>query len=223
MSGYIKLYRGWRDTDGITPSKVFSDAEAWLWLLENATWKETTRWNAKGEEIRLWPGQLLVSLRSLATAWGWHESAVRRFLARLEKVKKATQLKAQSGTVLTIENWSKYQVCDTASDTASGTAATQPRHTQEEGKEGKEEKKLSKALPDWVPMRDWADFVQMRKQMKKPMTERAIQLAIGKLDRLAKDGHDPAAVLQQSILNGWQDLYAPKARQAESREVRVGI
>lgn len=140
MAGYIKLYRGWRNTDGLTPSAVFSEPEAWLWLLENCAWKETSRWNAKGQEIHLQPGQIHVSLRSLATAWGWHESSVRRFLVRLEKVKKAVQSPAQSGTILTIVNWAKYQDRDTASGTASDTAATQPRHTQEEGKEIKEDK-----------------------------------------------------------------------------------
>lgn len=140
MAGYIKLWRGWRDTDGLARSEVYSECEAWLWLLENATWKATTRWNKKGEEIRLEPGQIHVSLRSLSSAWGWHESSVRRFLVRLEKVKKAVQSATQSGTVLTIVNWAKYQGDDTASDTASDTAATQPRHTQEEGKEGKKEK-----------------------------------------------------------------------------------
>ena len=139
MAGYIKLWRGWRDTDGLARSEVYSECEAWLWLLENATWKEATRWNKKGEEIRLQPGQIHVSLRSLSSAWGWHESSVRRFLVRLERVKKAVQSATQSGTVLTIVNWAKYQGDDTASDTASDTAATQPRHTQEEGKEGKKE------------------------------------------------------------------------------------
>jgi hypothetical protein len=222
MSGYIKLYRGWRDTDGITPSKVFSEAEAWLWLLENATWKETTRWNAKRQEVTLKPGQIHVSLRSLSTAWGWSKSKVERFLARLERVKKAGQSAGQSGIVLTIENWDKYQVCGTASETQTGTVAGQSRDTQEEGKEGKEGKKPFKVdLPDWVPADDWASFVEMRKAIKKPLTPRAAELAIGKLDGFRKAGHSPSAVLQQSTLNCWQDLFEPrnKARSA----VKVGI
>jgi hypothetical protein len=140
VSGYIKLYRGWRDTDGLSVGGQFSDCEAWLWLLENCAWKDATRWNGKGEEIRIKPGQIHVSLRSLSTAWGWREGRVRRFLKRLENVQKATQLPAQSGTVLSIVNWAKYQGGDTVGGTVSDTAATQPRHTQEEGKERKEEK-----------------------------------------------------------------------------------
>ena len=221
MSGYIKLFRGWRDTDGLTPSKHFSDAEAWLWLLENATWKNTTRWNAKGEEIRLQAGQIHVSLRALASAWGWHESAVRRFLNRLEKVKKATQLKAQSGTVLTIENWAKYQICDTALDTDTDTAATQPRHTQEEGKERKEKKKpIPFDLPEWVPVDAWDAFVDMRRSIKKPLSDRAKALSIKKLDELRKAGSDPRLVLENSVMNSWQGLFDAKP---PKRQIQVGI
>lgn len=224
MSGFIKLYRGWRDTDGITPSTVFSEAEAWLWLLENATWKDTTRWNAKRQEVTLKPGQIHVSLRSLSSAWGWSKSKVERFLARLERVKKAGQSAGQSGIILTIENWDKYQVSGTDNETQTGTVAGQPRDTQEEGKEGKEGKKPSKVdLPGWLPADDWAGFVEMRKAIKKPLTTRAMALALNKLGQLKAQGCDPAAVLQQSTLNCWQDLYAPRETEQPKRAVVVGI
>ena len=150
MSGYIKLYRGWRDTDGLIASARFSDFEAWLWLLENCAWKEISRWNAKGEEIRLLPGQIHVSIRSLSTAWGWSNKAVRTFLGRLERVQKVALSKAQSGTVLTICKWTEYQATDGqeghSQGHSRGTVGAQSGHTQEEGKEGKEEKKLNYAF-----------------------------------------------------------------------------
>ena len=138
--GYIKLYRGSRNTDGLLPSSNYSDWEAWTWLLENCVWKEISRWNAKGEEVRLQPGQIHVSLRSLSVAWGWSKGKVERFLTRLERVGKARQQTGQSGIILTIENWGKYQGGGTATETASVTAVGQSRDTQEEGKEGKEGK-----------------------------------------------------------------------------------
>ena len=122
MAGYIKLWRGWRDTDGLARSEVYSECEAWLWLLENATWEHTTRWNKKGEEIRLQPGQIHVSLRSLSSAWGWPKTRVERFLVKLERVNKAGRSAGQSGIVLTIENWRKYQVEADGVGTVSGTA-----------------------------------------------------------------------------------------------------
>lgn len=144
MAGFIKLYRGWRDTDGLLPSGKFSDFEAWLWLLENCAWKAASRWNAKGEEIRLEPGQIHVSIRSLTTAWGWSRKAVTTFLARLERVQKVRLSKGQSGTILTICNWAKYQAQgDSEGDSqgaSKGTVGGQSGDTHKEGKEGKEDK-----------------------------------------------------------------------------------
>lgn len=71
-------------------------------------------------------------------------------------------------------------------------------------------------LPDWIPAEIWADYVAMRKINKKPMTARAMEIAVSTLDKLRKQGHGPAAVLEQSILNSWQGLF-PVRSQEEKR------
>ena len=63
-------------------------------------------------------------------------------------------------------------------------------------------------LPDWVPSEAWAGYVEMRKKIRKPMTDRAITLAVNTLDKLRLDGNDPGVVLDQSTLNAWQGLFA---------------
>lgn len=139
MAGFIKLHRGWRDTDGLTASSVFSEHEAWLWLLENAAWKDMSRRSAKGEEIAVQRGQVHVSLGSLSSSWGWSKKRVRTFLDRLTKVSKVGTVKSQSGTHLTILNYCKYQDNGHSLAADQGTAGAQPGHTQEEGKERKED------------------------------------------------------------------------------------
>ena len=47
----------------------------------------------------------------------------------------------------------------------------------------------------------------MRRKIKKPMTERAAAMALRKLGELRDKGENPAAVLDQSTLHCWQDLY----------------
>jgi hypothetical protein len=224
VSGYIKLHRGWRDTDGIAPSEVFSEAEAWLWLLENCAWKATTRWNGKGQEVPIMPGQIHVSLRSLASAWGWSKSKVERFLDRLERVKKAGRLAGQSGIVLTIENWAKYQLNDSDIGTVSETVAGRSRDRQEEGKEGKKKRNIIKGddfvLPAWVPADRWEAYVEMRRTIKKPMTDRAKALAVGELQRLRSEGQNVGAVLDQSTFKSWQGLFPVKTVEAQ---IKVGI
>ena len=54
------------------------------------------------------------------------------------------------------------------------------------------------------------DFEQMRVKIKKPMTPRARKLLLGHLQKLSGDEGEQIAILEQSILHGWQDVYALK-------------
>ena len=54
------------------------------------------------------------------------------------------------------------------------------------------------------------EFIKMRKLIKKPMTDRALELLIKKLHSLAKNPEMAIKILEQSIVNGWQDVYALK-------------
>ena len=63
----------------------------------------------------------------------------------------------------------------------------------------------------------FADFVEMRKKIKKPMTERAVTLAMNKLKKLSEvpfadsmDNDLAIQILEQSTMNCWQDLYPLK-------------
>jgi phage replication O-like protein O len=56
----------------------------------------------------------------------------------------------------------------------------------------------------------WKGYAEMRKTIKKPMTEYAAELRIKALMKLQAQGEDPIAVLNQSIANCWQDIYAVK-------------
>jgi 5-methylcytosine-specific restriction endonuclease McrA len=53
-------------------------------------------------------------------------------------------------------------------------------------------------------------FVEFRKKIKKPMTERAVTLLLKELDKLSTIDEVKIAILEQSILNGWQSVYALK-------------
>lgn len=83
--------------------------------------------------------------------------------------------------------------------------------TEREGeRETEKEKKDLSEIPDWIPLEDWNDFVAMRKQIKKPMTDRAIKIILGKLEEMKNRRIDISMVLQNSIANNWQNIYEPK-------------
>jgi hypothetical protein len=73
------------------------------------------------------------------------------------------------------------------------------------------------ALPDWVPVEAWREFESMRQGIKKPMTPFAAQLIIKKMDKFRQEGHDVQKVLEQSIVNSWQDIYEPKPQKQQPR------
>ncbi|MBO0358612.1 DUF1376 domain-containing protein [Hymenobacter sp. BT186] len=76
-----------------------------------------------------------------------------------------------------------------------------------------------KGLPAWLPVTDWKDFCQMRGAK---FTARAKQLIIGKLDKLREQGHDPAAVLQQSLERGWSGVFEIKGDYNGTRQISSG-
>ena len=56
----------------------------------------------------------------------------------------------------------------------------------------------------------FADYVEFRKKIKKPMTDRAIELAKRNLEKLADNDSDRIEILNQSIMNGWLGLFELK-------------
>ncbi len=75
-------------------------------------------------------------------------------------------------------------------------------------------------LPDCVPRESWDGYVEMRRKIKKPMTDRAVKLAIGVLEGLVARGQDAGAVLDQSTFYGWQGLF--EVRVERRKEARAG-
>lgn len=55
------------------------------------------------------------------------------------------------------------------------------------------------------------EFIKMRNLIKKPMTDKALELLINKLKKLANNNSELAVeILNQSIANSWQDIYPLK-------------
>lgn len=76
------------------------------------------------------------------------------------------------------------------------------------------------SLPTWLPQENWDAFIEMRKKtLKKPPTDFALMLVLKELYSLRDAGEDPLACLNQSIVNGWADVYVLKAKKAERQSV----
>lgn len=62
------------------------------------------------------------------------------------------------------------------------------------------------------------DFAEFRKSIRKPLTQRAAQLILKKLDELEDTEEGKIEVLNQSIRNGWQGIFPLKDRRQERRQ-----
>jgi hypothetical protein len=65
-------------------------------------------------------------------------------------------------------------------------------------------------LPQGIDPTEWAEFVKMRIKVRAPLTDHAQKLAVGKLQKLQAEGHNPNAVLRQSTMNSWKGLFGVK-------------
>lgn len=135
MSGWIALHRGWRDCDAFDENEPMSQREAWVWLIENAAWKKTYRRSPKGERIEVGRGQYHTSLRTLGEAFGWGKNKVARYLDKLVLNGMVGTVAGQSGLLITICNYEKYQDISDPNEVVSGTVAGQSRDTQEQRKQ----------------------------------------------------------------------------------------
>jgi len=70
-----------------------------------------------------------------------------------------------------------------------------------------------------VPYEVWLEWHNYRqKKSGKAWTPHAMKLNAAKLETFWKQGHDPVAIIRQSIENGWSGLFAPKELAVGNRE-----
>ena len=108
---YIKIYRKSLQNE-IFLELPFDRWHAFMFLLLSAR-RFPTIVMIKGKSISLDTGQLIYGDDTLAERWGWSRGKVRRFLSLLEDLEMIKKNGTPYGTVITIENYSKYQCSDT--------------------------------------------------------------------------------------------------------------
>lgn len=128
----------------------FTQREAWLWLISEASFKPGRRRGSTGV-VDLQRGEFSHSIRFMAEAWRWSKSRVDRFLSVLENRDMLRDTSRDSHKIYYIKNYNRFQfaaaderdsIQDSERDT-SGTAAGQTRRNEE-----REEKKIGASHGD---------------------------------------------------------------------------
>ena len=209
-------------------------------LLEKPIWKQSTpeqksilvtllmmvnytdsEWEWKGELYTCAPGQVVTSLETITQKCGKgiSQQNVRTALKRFEKLGFLTNESTKSGRLITIENWGKYQGTDAEPNKESNKNLTKSQQRPNKGLTPKEEskkdkkarkKEIYKSVPPELH-RVIDDFLEMRKQIKSPATDRALELMLKKLRGLSGGDTELAIrILEQSIERGWKTVYPLK-------------
>jgi hypothetical protein len=130
-----------------------------------------------------------------------------------------TTLPTHRGTIITVCNYDQYQHPERTADALTIKPKTRKRRTGDapiyNDKETNEpnETKDTPAMPAWFNLLLWAAFKEMRVAKKDPLTPMAEDLMMRRIELLRQQGHDPTAVIEQSIRNGWKDVYPLKGDQ----------
>lgn len=127
--GVIAIDRGVFDHECFA-QEPFTEREAWMWLIAEASWKARTR-RVGRVVVDLKRGQLAASVRFMADKWKWpNKDKVARFLERLRDCDMIATVAATGITVITICNYDEYQKVSLPIATAAETEGeTQPRQT----------------------------------------------------------------------------------------------
>lgn len=89
--------------------RVFSEWEAWQWMIKEAGWKERVR-VVGNSAIKLHRGEFISSVRFMAQAWGWKKSTASNFIKLLQDVGRiAGQRETAEGTVYLLVNYDGFQ------------------------------------------------------------------------------------------------------------------
>lgn len=132
----------------------------------------------------------------------WHHNRIDGEIEKRIKISESRSLAAK-----------KSHQKDTKTSDAKAHASAMQVQTQSQSQSqglSKLNPKGRATIPDWVDGELWADYLEHRQKLKKPMTSKAQQLAISQLERFFKDGENVRDVIEQSIQNGWAGLFTTK-------------
>lgn len=224
---YIKLNRGITEWEWFTDDNML---KLWIYLLVNAQYQDG---RFKGIDVKR--GQVIVGRKKLAERLGMTEQRVRNCLNRLKSTNEITIKPTNKYSLITIVKYDIYQGESEENNQQNNQLANQQQTNKEPTKnqqrttvkEIKKDKKLiNKEVIsnkdtefDTSPEFNKAlkDFEEMRKRIKKPLTDRAKELILEKLEQLAPgDEQKQIKILDQSVMNSWQGVFELKEKKGST-------
>ena len=121
--GYIKLWRKMFDSGMQKEHATFT---LWIWILCNVT-RKPLNYIARGQQIKLEPGELIVGRKKLSLELKLSERSIRTCLDHLEKWQNVTIRSTNRFSIIKVINWSIYQQTENENDQQNDQEVTSKR------------------------------------------------------------------------------------------------
>ena len=108
MEGWISLHRKILENPILNRSRVYSNFEAWIWLLLKANHKDN-KFMLGSELIKVKKGSMITSQKKLCRQFRWGSTKLRNFLKVLHKDKMILLKTNTQATHISICNYESYQ------------------------------------------------------------------------------------------------------------------
>ena len=96
----------------------------------------------------------------------------------------------------------------------AGAKGYEAKITHEEKKQTeskpKRDVKPKETAPETPLDKAYADYIEMRKKIKKPMTDRAIKLLRNKVDEIGRNEAEKIHILEEATMHNWLSVYRDK-------------
>lgn len=151
---------------------------------------------------------LMVGVESKTAALRARDELVSRGLLKSQRGKKGCPNRYKM-VYFPSDKWTENET-EIATENATVIATEIATHNKTKNKtKTKTNEEIYKEVPELSEA--WDAFVEMRKKIKKPLTERAETMIWNKLNELAKDNPvKQAEILNQSTMHCWQTVYPLK-------------
>ena len=204
--GYIKLYRKLIDNEVFyNPNRL----QLFLYLLMSANHKAN-----KVYGVDVGRGQHLTGRKVLSANLKSVEGTVYKNLRWLQKKELIIINSNNKHTIITICNYDSYQNTITTKEQQSNNKVTTKEQrsnnkvTQTRMKRTNKNVKNDKKLSDFE--NSFKDFSDMRRKIKKPLTEKAQSMILARLSDLSTIESEQIEILNNSTMNCWQGVFELK-------------
>lgn len=210
ITGWISIYRSLVEWEWYK-DHCTKDLFIHCLLMANHTCK-----NWRG--INIDRGSFVTSIEKLASEINFSEQQVRTALKKLKSTSEITIKTTNKYSIISIENYNSYQDVNTQ-DNKQITNKQQTNNKQitttnniiikQVNNKNIYTEKISEYTCNEILQKTLIDFIDMRKTIKKPLTERAFIQLLSKLEKLGNEAYQ-VKCLEQSIFNCWQGIFEVK-------------